>query len=150
MKVKDLIARAAQPPVTIAADRTLYDAMRELVERKIGSLIVVDGKGAPVGIITERDIFRAAYAHRGDIMKTRVVDKMTTKLIVGVPEDEVDYIAGVITQNRIRHVPIVDRAGLLIGIVSIGDIVKVQLSEAEVHVRYLTEYITGRAEPTRP
>lgn len=149
MQVKEILAQTDRLPMTIAPEKTLYEAMALLIGHKIGSLVIVDAQGMPLGIITERDIFRAAYHHRGDILNVKVVDKMTTRLIVGVPEDDVDYIAKIITQNRIRHIPIVNKGGQLCGIVSIGDIVKVKLSMAEVDVRYLTEYITGRAEPGR-
>lgn len=149
MQVKDLLTKARMEPVTVSGDKTIYEAMRSLVDNRIGSLVVVDSGGAPIGIITERDIFRLAYSTKGDMYNARVKDHMTFNLIVGVPDDEIDYIAQVITQNRIRHIPIVDGKGRLCGMVSIGDIMKAKLSQAEVHVRYLTEYIIGRSEPTR-
>jgi CBS domain-containing protein len=78
-------------------------------------------------------------------MDMKVGEHMTRNLLIGVPDDDVDYIAQVITQNRVRHIPIIDDQNRLGGIVSIGDIVKAKLEMAQVHVRYLTEYITGRA-----
>ena len=148
MQVKDLLIQSKMEPVTIAGEKTIFEAMQSLVDNRIGSLVVVDSGGAPVGIITERDIFRLAYKTKGDMLSSRIKDHMTTDLIVGVPDDEIDYIAQVITQNRIRHIPVVDKNGLLCGIVSIGDIMKAKLTQAEVHVRYLTEYIVGRSGPT--
>lgn len=145
MQVKDLLSRAVRPPVTVSGDKTIREAMRLLVENNIGSLIVVDSDGLPVGIITERDIFRLTYQHHGKIMDMNVADHMTSKMLIGLPDDNIDYIAQVITQNRVRHVPIINEDGRLSGIVSIGDVVKARLDLAEIHVRYLTEYITGRA-----
>jgi CBS domain-containing protein len=145
MKVKDLLSRATRPPVTTAGDATIREAMKSLIENNIGCLIVIDDARAPIGIITERDIFRLGYKYNGKILHMKVSDHMTRKLIIGVPEDNIDYIAQVITQNRIRHIPILDETEQLCGIVSIGDVVKARMDLAEVHMRYLTEYITGRS-----
>jgi len=145
MKVKDMLGRAVRTPVTVTGDKTIREAMKLLVENNIGSLIVVDNDGVPVGIITERDIFRMTYEHQGKIMDMMVADHMTTKMLIGLPDDDIEYIAQVITQNRIRHIPIIDEKNRLNGIVSIGDVVRARLDLAQIHVRYLTEYITGRS-----
>ena len=145
MRVRDLLTQRQRPVVTITGEKSILDAMKLLTDQKIGALIVVDDSGDTIGILTERDIFRLAYKHKGQFMDMKVRDQMTRELIIGLPDDDVDYIAEVITQRRVRHIPIMDRDKKLCGIVSIGDIVKAQLTMAEVHVRYLTEYITGRA-----
>ena len=145
MKVKDLLDQVARTPVTIMENATIREAMKLLVDNNIGSLIVIDESGAPVGIITERDIFRLTYKHHGLIMEMKVADHMTTKMLIGLPADDIEYIAQVITQNRVRHIPILDENKKLSGIVSIGDVVKARLDLAQIKVRYLTEYITGRA-----
>jgi CBS domain-containing protein len=144
MNVKDLLAQKHRDPITISGEITIRDAMAALDKHKIGSLVVVDDDKVPVGIITERDIFRLTLEFEGDIMERAVGEHMTRDVLVGVPEDDVDYIAQVITQNRIRHIPIIDNDNRLCGIVSIGDILKVRLKEAEIQVRHLTEYIIGR------
>jgi CBS domain-containing protein len=146
MKVKDILAKKDGSPITVSGDETIHDGMKLLADNKIGSLVVVDNNGAPVGIITERDIFRLTYEVTGDIRSRKIADHMTSDLIIGVPEDDVDYIARVITQNRIRHIPIIDNNKQLCGLVSIGDIVKARLDIAEVHIRYLTEFISGRSK----
>ena len=145
MQVQDILNRTKRTPVTIAPEKSIQDAMSLIDAQKIGSLVVVDDNAAPTGIITERDIFRLALQYNGDMLSMKIGDCMSTNLIVGVPDDDIDYIARIITQNRIRHIPIVEENGRLCGIVSIGDIVKAKLDDAEVHVRYLTEYITGRS-----
>lgn len=145
MKVKDLLGQAKRPPVTITEDKSIHEAMKSLDENKIGSLIVVDAAGNTAGIITERDIFRLALKFKDEFLLMKVGDHMTRDLLIGLPDDDLDYIAQIITQNRIRHIPILDENKKLCGIVSIGDIVKARLDLAEVHVRYLTEYITGRS-----
>ena len=145
MKVKDILDNLKRPTITIAGDKTIQDAMKLMVDHKIGSVVVVNAGGDPAGILTERDIFRLCHHCKAAMMTMKIADHMTTDLAVGLPEDDLNYIAQVITQKRVRHIPIIDAAGKLCGLISIGDIVKAKLTEAEVHVRYLTEYITGRA-----
>ena len=146
MKVKDVLFKFKRPTVTITGDKTIQEAMKLMVDYKIGSVVVVETGNYPVGIVTERDIFRLCHQCQGAMMTMKVADHMTTDLAVGLPDDDLDYIAGVITHKRVRHIPIIDAAGKLCGLISIGDIVKAKLTEAEVHVRYLTEYITGRSQ----
>ena len=124
MKVRDLL-EFKKPPVTVRQNRTIQDCMRLLIDNKIGSLVVVDEDARPAGIITERDIFHLAFRYRGDMMDMRVKDNMTSKLVMGSPDDDLDSIADIINKNRIRHVPIMEDTKL-VGIVSIRDIVKAQ------------------------
>jgi CBS domain-containing protein len=146
MKVKDILDKAKRPVITITGDKTIRDAMKLLHDHKIGSVVIVNTDNDPVGILTERDVFRICYEHGGDFMKMKIADRMTTELMIGVPEDEIDYIASVITTRRVRHIPIINEQKELVGLISIGDIVKAKMKQAEVHVRYLQEFITGRAK----
>ncbi len=145
MKVKDILGKSGRPVITITGDKTIKDAMELLNRHKIGSVVVVNEGGDPVGILTERDMFHLCYEHDTDMKAMKVADHMTSDLVVGVPEDDLDYIAGVITNKRVRHIPIIDDKRKLWGLISIGDIVKAKMKQAEIHVRYLTEYITGRS-----
>ena len=146
MQVKDLL-KSRPSPITVKSDQTIQEAMQLLIDNKIGSLVVVDDKGDPEGIITERDIFRLAYTNCADLMQLSVKDHMSDRLVIGLPDDDIDYIARIITQNRIRHIPILDEDKKLCGLISIGDVVKARLDEARVHARYLTEYIMGSPLP---
>ena len=142
MKVADLLKAKGQTVVTVGPNETVLEAMKQLLEKKIGSLIVCEQEKI-LGIISERDILKEVYQN-GDLLRTKkVADIMTTNLIVAIPEDELDYIMGIMTQNRIRHLPIVNKEGI-VGIVSIGDIVKFQLEEIQVKNRYLEEYMYGQ------
>ncbi|HEY7460954.1 MAG TPA: CBS domain-containing protein [Gemmatimonadota bacterium] len=141
MKVKDILAEKGSAVRTIGPDETVREAIRQLVEHRIGSLLVTEGKRI-VGIITERDILREACHHAGRLDERRVREAMTGDLIVGVPEDEVTYVMGIMTKNRIRHLPILEGRELR-GMVSIGDAVWASLTEAEFENRNLKEYITG-------
>lgn len=127
---------------TILPDRTIAQAVNRLVEHNIGSLVVVDEAGDPVGIITERDVLRCCAGNPARLEETRVAEVMTRDLIVGEPADDIDYVMGVMTKNRIRHLPIIE-TGSLVGMVSIGDVVNVQLHETIYENRHLREYITG-------
>ena len=142
MKVKDVLSRKGWDAITIHPERTLRQAMGVMIDHQIGALPVVCDDGGLVGIITERDLFRYCYHNRGMDQKATVADIMTQELIVGVPDDKVDYIAQVITKNRIRHVPIVDD-GDLVGIVTIGDVLHDRIEDVAVTNRYLMEYING-------
>jgi CBS domain-containing protein len=128
MQTKDIL-ESKPPPVTIHIDQDMPNAMRLLIENKIGSLVVVNDDDSPVGIITEHDIFHLAFRFRGDMMDMKVGDNMTSRLILGAPEDDIEHLARLMIDNHIRHIPIMDEDNRLGGIVSIGDIVKARLSE---------------------
>ena len=131
MMVRDIL-ESKPPPVTVNANQYMPDAMRLMIDDHIGSLVVVDDDDNPVGIITERDIFHLAFRYRGDMMDMKVGDNMSSRLILGSPDDDVDNIARMMTEKHIRHIPIVEENDRLCGIVSIGDIVKARLTEPAV------------------
>lgn len=141
MRIREVLDRKGTAVVTVEPDRTVHQAMQVLVEHGIGSVIVTRGESI-VGILTERDVLRLGAADPASLSTMRVADAMTTDLVVGVADDLVDYAAGVMTSNRIRHLPIVDGERLA-GVVSIGDVVKALKQEKEVENRYLRDYIQG-------
>ncbi len=142
MKIKDILRQKGATVHTIDPDRTIQDAMAFLVEHNIGSLVVREESGEIVGIITERDILRhcAAGSHKPD--RTPVRDAMTAELIIGVPDDDISYVMGIMTKNRIRHLPVMD-GDRLEGIISIGDVVNAHLRATEFENRLLKDYIHG-------
>lgn len=142
MKIRDILQRKGQEVVTTSPDHPVLHAMRTLVEHNIGSLIVMEGSEI-LGILTERDVLRLGARDPTLLSSTRVGDAMTRDLVVGVAEDDIHYVMNVMTESRIRHLPIV-RDGALAGIVSIGDLVNACRREAEVENRYLRDYIQGR------
>ena len=141
MKVKEYLDENPKKVLTVTPDTQVQHAMTRLIENAISCLPVESPQGELLGIISDKDIFRAAHRSPGDFVEEKVSTLMTTDLIVGLPDDEFDYIAGVMTRNRIRHVPIVDRRRL-IGLISVGDVVKSQLKSIEIENRYLKKYIT--------
>jgi CBS domain-containing protein len=140
MKIRDILHHKGGTVVTIQSQATIHEAMTMLVTHHIGALVVVDDHSRIVGIITERDILRECASRSEQVKATRVREVMTTNLIIGVPEDEVGYVMGIMTHNRIRHLPII-ASDRLEGIISIGDVVKAQLEETEFENRYLKDYL---------
>ncbi len=141
MRIREVLDHKGMSVVTVEPDRTVLDAMRILVEHNIGSVIVTH-EGTILGILTERDVLRLGATQPDSLTTTLVAEAMTKELVVGVAEDLVDYAAGVMTANRIRHLPIVD-GDCLTGVVSIGDVVNALKQEKEVENRYLRQYIQG-------
>lgn len=143
MKVRELLKTKGNRVVTIQPQETLVEASRRLTENSIGALLVLALDSTIEGIVSERDLVKVCANQNGNLGASLVRDAMSTNLLIGVPEDEVDYILGIMTLNRIRHVPIMDQ-GKLLGIISIGDVVKARIQETEVKSRYLEEYIFGQ------
>ena len=140
MKVKEILRTKETAVVTIPPDATIHAAMQTMVTHHIGSLVAVNQHDHVVGIITERDVLRECTA-RSEFIKSRLVQHvMSQDLIIGLPDDEVSYVMGIMTHNRIRHLPILDGHSLE-GLISIGDVVKAQLEATEFENRYLKEYI---------
>lgn len=125
MKMESVLAVKGLGVVTITRGSTLAEAVALLVEHGIGAIVVMDASGAPIGIISERDIIREA-SHNADFLAAPVSDVMTRDVIFGSCDDDVDAVLQTMTHHHFRHVPIVED-GKLAGIVSIGDLVKAQL-----------------------
>ncbi len=142
MLVRDILRKKGSHVVTIEAHRSVQDAIRSLVENNIGALLVTAPDDQLVGIFTERDILREAAVRPGQLSETLVGDVMTRSVVIGVPEDTIEYVMGIMTQNRIRHLPVLEEDEL-VGIVSIGDVVNAQLRETEFENRLLKDYIHG-------
>jgi CBS domain-containing protein len=141
MLAADIIKHKNRPIETIRPDQTVQDAINKLVAKKIGSLLVLNGEGEMVGIITERDILRASYSRSPRHEKVKIETIMTHGPICGSPEDSINELLTVMTENRIRHLPIL-RGSRLEGLVSIGDLVAAQLDAVKDENHFLKAYIT--------
>ncbi|HBE80801.1 MAG TPA: hypothetical protein DDW65_23895 [Firmicutes bacterium] len=142
MKIADLLKSKGQSVITVSPDEPIFSALGKLIEHKIGALVVVNAEKKILGIISERDILRAIYTDYEILKSKRVANLMTTNLIIAIPEDGIGYIMGIMTQNHIRHIPVIAKDGI-VGIISIGDVIKYQLQEIQVKNRYLEEYVYG-------
>ncbi|MFZ1058004.1 MAG: CBS domain-containing protein, partial [Candidatus Rokuibacteriota bacterium] len=124
MNIASLLAKKSGAPITIRPEQTVRDALVLLAKHNIGALVVVNAAGMPVGIVSERDIVREA-ARNEQVFGRAMSEIMTRDVITGVPEDDLASVANLMTEKRIRHLPVVT-GGKLIGIISIGDVVKAQ------------------------
>jgi len=142
MKIRELLEKKGFAVVTVPPSLPLQDAMRLLVEHNIGS-VVVSEDGVVRGILTERDILRLAAKDPVGMASLKAEEVMTRDVVVGLPDDTVDYVMEIMTRNRIRHLPIVDE-GWMQGILSIGDVVSALRTKVEVENRYMRDYIQGK------
>ena len=146
MIVGHILADKGSDVITIEPERTLADAARLLTERRIGAVVVADAKHPVQGIISERDIARAVAQRGGAALEERVSQHMTAKLFTCTRSCTVSKIMEIMTDQKVRHVPVVDN-GRLGGIISIGDIVKHRLAEIEAEQRAMGEYSGGVSTP---
>ena len=144
MNVQSIIGGKSPVVATITQTATLREAVAQLTERRIGALVVSGDGKAIEGIISERDIVRAASISGPGALDGSVGSVMSTDVVTCSAGDGVDRLMALMTERRIRHLPVVDERGQLTGIVSIGDVVKARLSELEQENHALAEYLTGR------
>ena len=143
MKVRDILEVKGSQVYSIQPDQTILDAVAVLMQHRIGALLVRDAAGKVCGLISERDVLRECLHRSAELGRIPIREVMTKDLVVCVPDDAIDYAMGIVTKNRIRHLPIMDGDRVL-GLISIGDLVKAGLEETEYENRYLKEYIQAR------
>ncbi|MBI2216550.1 MAG: CBS domain-containing protein [Candidatus Rokubacteria bacterium] len=132
MNIASILATKGGQVFTVRPEQTVRHALGVLAEHNVGALVTIDGDGQPVGIVSERDIVRH-LARNEKLLSEPVASIMTRDVIVGSSQDDLVSVGYTMVERRIRHLPIVDR-GKLIGIVSIGDIVKAQRDQLEGEV----------------
>jgi len=142
MNVREILAVKGSKVWSVKSTTTIHDAVRMLVSQKIGALLVYDNKEDIVGIVTERDIMRACYEYGTALTSTLIEKVMTKRVMIATPDDDLDYAMNIMTQNRVRHIPIVENEKLQ-GMISIGDVVKALLNESQIQIRYLKDYLHG-------
>ncbi len=145
MKVKDILAKKGPHVFTIGENNSVAEGLKILANNNIGALIVLNADGKVVGIISERDYIKLLNKDATLINELLIKDAMTKNVIIVEPEDELSYIESIMTSNRIRHLPVIQN-DILVGIVSIGDAVKVQIENLKVENKYLFDYIGGNVK----
>lgn len=138
--INELIDRN-RPIISIKPDDTVYDALALMAKKNIGALLVLENSKL-VGIISERDYARNVILEGRASNSTAVKEIMTSKLIYISPNDKTEECMALMTEKRIRHLPVLE-AGELVGIVSIGDLVKAMLANQKFHIEELERYISG-------
>jgi signal-transduction protein with cAMP-binding, CBS, and nucleotidyltransferase domain len=141
-QVSDILKGKSGALLTIGSDASVFDMVKQMVDANVGSLLVtVDGRIQ--GIVTERDYLRRVTLEGRTDKDTPVSEIMTSPLIVVTPETPVDECMAIMTDRRIRHMPVVED-GEVVALVSIGDLVKFQSQQQDFKIQYLTDYITAR------
>ncbi|HUF74997.1 MAG TPA: CBS domain-containing protein [Longimicrobiales bacterium] len=141
MKMTEILRTKGHDVVTIAETCSVLEAIGVLVRHNIGALVVTD-RERPTGIFTERDVLRLAARSPNALSTIQVAGVMTRDPVTAAPEDELHAIMGVMTERKIRHLPVVEQ-GELVGIVSIGDLLNACRSVAEEENSHLRQYIQG-------
>jgi len=146
--VKDILDRKGHEVWTVQAAQTVYEALELLAEKDIGALLVCNGDEA-VGMFSERDYARQVVLRGKSSKETPVAEVMSTPIILAHPEQKIQECMALMTERRIRHLPVVDQ-GRVVGMISIGDVVKALLEEQQFLIDQLEGYIAsgGWAEIT--
>ena len=157
MQVKDILQEKGSAVETIGIGQAIHAAIVKLNEHGFGALVVTDEDGQIAGIVTERDILKCCGDNCSHLKNTpkeelthcsvAVGDIMTKDLVIGVPDDDLNYVMGVMSKHQIRHLPIQDD-GKLAGILSVGDLVKAHFEENVFESRTLKTYIHNWGRPS--
>ena len=142
MNLKDVLAAKGRRVVTVSGKSSVADAIRTMHAEKVGAVLVPDAEACPVGIFTERDVVRMFASGDRDFDNLAVEARMTCSIVVGRLAMSVDEALGLMTERRFRHLPVIEN-GKLLGMVSIGDLVKIRLEETAQEAQALRAYIAS-------
>ena len=138
----DILDEKGHDVLTIEASASVFEAIQRMVESNVGSLLVTEG-GRLRGVVTERDYLRRVALEGRTERETAVAEIMSTPLVYVTPDTTVEECMAVMTERRIRHLPVLDDDREVVGIVSIGDVVKFQSKQQSAQIKLLTDYITS-------
>lgn len=142
MRLSDVLDSKGWETVVTNENVTATEAVKLMCDKHVGAVVITDAKGQIGGILTERDILRRYAEHGNKLGELKVSKIMTRKVDIAAPDASVDEVLNIMTNKRFRHMPVV-RGGKLVGIVSIGDMVKAMLQEKMQEADSLREYITS-------
>lgn len=140
MRIADVLRSKGSAVATITETTTVTGLLAELATHNIGAMVVVGPDGI-LGMVSERDVVRRLHERGADLLRRPVSELMTAVVVTCTPDDPVDDLAALMTNNRVRHVPVLD-GGRLAGIVSIGDVVKTRMEQLQTEQEQLQAYIT--------
>ena len=143
MVIASILKGKGNQVVSVAAEDTILDVTRLLARHRIGAALVRAPDGRLLGIISERDIIRGMAGHGTGTTLLPASQFMTRDLVTVLPETKVIEALGLMTHRRVRHLPVLDAGGGLVGMVSIGDLVKARIEEAEQEAEELKHYVTA-------
>jgi CBS domain-containing protein len=140
--VTDILDQKGHEVLTIDASASVFEAIERMVESNVGSLLVTEG-GRLRGVVTERDYLRRVALEGRTEHETTVGEIMSAPLVYVTPDTTVEECMAVMTERRIRHLPVLDDDREVVGVISIGDVVKFQSKQQSAHIKLLTDYITS-------
>ncbi|TAN42501.1 MAG: CBS domain-containing protein [Nitrospirae bacterium] len=143
IKIKDILKDKGLEVISVDSTVTVDTAVKKMMERNIGAILVYE-EGNFVGMFTERDVLKC-WVNKGAFDKVVIKDVMTKDLLIITPEDDIDYAMSIMTNKRIRHLPVIDK-GRMVGLVSIRDVVKYHVGQLESEVHYLKDFIINETE----
>ena len=141
--VNQLLMQKGRDIVTVSPNASVHEAIQLMDQKNIGSLLVLNAHGKIAGIFAERDCFRKVILLDKSPREVLVKNAMTKKVIYASPENTVDECMALMTRKRIRHLPVLDANQKILGLISIGDLVKFMASEQDALIRNLEKYIEG-------
>jgi CBS domain-containing protein len=142
MFVSDILAQKGGLVFTVTPGTTVAQVAQQLSTRRIGSVLVMAGTDSIAGIVSERDLVRALARHGAEALDLEVRQVMTRDVVTCHPDDSIERAMGMMTSGRFRHLPVVDRDDL-VGLISIGDVVKARLEETQHEAEALKAYIVA-------
>ena len=140
--VSEILASKGASVLSVDADASVIEAAQRMIDANVGAMLV-SNEGRIAGIVTERDYLRRVTLEGRKDSETAVREIMSSPLIVVAPDTSVEECMAIMTEQRIRHLPVAER-GEIVGVVSIGDLVKFTSKQQSVKIEYLTEYINTR------
>jgi CBS domain-containing protein len=140
--VSKILEEKGSDVLEIDASATVYDAVKRMVEANVGSLLVTE-RGKLAGIVTERDYLRRVTLEGRDEKATPVREIMTSEVVYVTPDTSIDECMAVMTERRIRHLPVLTGGREVAGVVSIGDVVKFRSKQQGFQIKLLTDYISS-------
>ena len=143
MFVRQILQAKGNDVVTVLAGTKVVDLVGLLKQHKIGAIMVTDPNNMPKGIFSERDLAFGLADHGASVLDQEVDQLMTKDLVTCTPDDTVQRLMEIMTKHRIRHLPVLD-SGKMVGIISVGDVVKSRLEELEAEASSLQDYIRGQ------
>lgn len=141
MKVEDLLRAKGGEVVTMPREETIATAGMRMMEARIGAVVICDADHRPHGVLSERDIVHGLSKHGEAVLSMTIGSLMQPRVVTCTPQDSLLRVMALMTDRRVRHVPVVDDAGRLCGIVSVGDAVKGRMEEIETEAKALRDYI---------
>lgn len=142
MIASKILSEKGRVVFTVNPSQTVVEAAQALDQHNVGVAVVVDGEGAPIGVFSERDLARQVARNGADALSLLVAAVMSRSLVIADPSASIDDLMATMTARRVRHVIIMD-GSLMIGLVSIGDVVKRKIASAEAEAESLKAYIEG-------